>query len=495
MARGEYFPFKTLPELEARVATLGLADVLGFDPPAGGNGHGVGWTVLSTKVQAGPFLLRNRFVCHPMEGWDGHPETGAPTEDVYRRWERMGESGCALVWGVEAFAVDFPWRANRNQVVMRRENLGLIADGLARMRAAHVRAFGKGSKLVIGAQLTCSGRYSFGRPEGTPLALVYHHPELDARLTAGPDTPLLTDGELEGIVGLYEPAAAVAREAGFDFIDLKACHRYWINETLAAKTRPGPYGGSFANRTKIIRMALAAIRRACGAEFPVGCRLSAYDGLPHAEDPATKRPGLKGLGRPSPFTTPYVWGFGVDEADPTKADLAEPLSLVGLLKAEGVRMFNISAASPYSNPHLSRPTESPPVDGYQPAHDPLIEVAQHFGYARAFKEAHPDVFVVGTGYSYLRQFKAAAAAFNLRQGRVDAVGLGRALLAYPDEASRLLKTGEAKKERGRVVCTGDSACTTGPRLGLRSGCIFDPHYVETMQEITKRLAALGLTKK
>jgi hypothetical protein len=46
-----------------------------------------------------------------------------------------------------------------------------------------------------------------------------------------------------------------------------------------------------------------------------------------------------------------------------------------------------------------------------------------------------------------------------------------------------------------VICTGDSACTTGPRLGLRSGCIYDPYYAGTNREINARLAALGLTRK
>jgi 2,4-dienoyl-CoA reductase-like NADH-dependent reductase (Old Yellow Enzyme family) len=192
---------------------------------------------------------------------------------------------------------------------------------------------------------------------------------------------------------------------------------------------------------------------------------------------------------------PYLWGWGVSEHNPLESDLAEPARLIALLKARGVTVFNISNGSPYSNPHLSRPTDSPPVDGYQPAWDPLKEVAQHFRLTRAIKGAHPDVTVVGTGYSYLRQFKAHAAEFNIGAGRADFAGLGRAILSYPDEAKQVIETGEAKPGRGNIVCTGDSACTTGPRLGLKSGCIYDPYYVGINQEITKRLTAMGLTKK
>lgn len=491
MAHGEYFVFKTLEEMAERAAALGLAGEIGFVRDVG---PAVPDRAISSPVPFGPFRLANRFAALPMEGWDGDPVTGAPTEDVLRRWERMGESGAALLWGLEAFAVDPSWRASARQLVMARENTGAFAAGLERARAAHARGE-EGGRIVIGAQLTCSGRYSRRAPGEPPPLVVYHHPELDRRMGVDGASPLATDLELEGVAEEYAAAARVAVEAGFDFIDVKACHRYWLNETLAARTRPGPYGGSFENRTKLLLMIVDGIRREAGPGFPLGVRLSAFDGVPFEEDPATRRPGLKGYGRPSPYATPYLWGFGVSEQDPGSPDLAEPVRLVGVLKERGVKMFNITAGSPYSNPHLSRPTESPPVDGYQPHRDPLCEVAVHFGVTARIKESHPDVSVVGTGYSYLRRFKAHAAEYNLRSGRVDVVGLGRALLSYPDEIGCLIRSGEAKPGRGRVICTGDSACTTGPRLGLRSGCVYDPYYAENNREIRSRLAALGLTKK
>jgi 2,4-dienoyl-CoA reductase-like NADH-dependent reductase (Old Yellow Enzyme family) len=489
--RNEYFNFKTLTDIRQRVESLGLSDAIGFDEhvtPASGSR-------LSQPVQFGPFKLNNPIACHPMEGWDGDPLTGAPTEDVFRRWQRMGEGGFGLIWGIEALAVDMEYRANSHQVVLTGKTAAGVEEGLRRMRQSHAAAFGPSSKLVVGAQLTCSGRYSYGRPEGSPLLLVYHHPELDRRLKADESTPLMSDMKMEDVVGQYAKAARLAKSVGFDFIDIKACHRYWLNETLAAKTRPGQYGGSFENRTKIFLMIVDAVRREVGPDFPLGSRLNAYDGIPFEEDTDTRTPGLKGKGRPSAYTTPYRWSWGAHESEPLETDHTEPLRLIGLLKEKGLRMINLSAASPYSNPHLSRPTETPPVDGYQPFHDPLHEVAMHFRFARAFKQAHPDVFFVGTGYSYLRQFKAQAMEHNLRSGSVDLVGLGRAVLAYHDEARNLAEKGEAKPSKGRIVCTGDSACTTGPRMGLKSGCIFDPYYKDVNAEIARKLSEMGLGKK
>ncbi|GAG51696.1 unnamed protein product, partial [marine sediment metagenome] len=200
MARSEYFHFKTVSEIRSRVAELGLGDAIGFADEVGLD---VPHRKLSSPVTAGPFELPNRFATHPMEGWDGDPATGAPTEDVLRRWDRMGESGAGLIWGVEALAVDYEYRANPNQLVIVERNTGPLARGLERMRAAHARSFGGGRALVVGAQLTCSGRYSFRAPGGPGPLLVHRHPGLDPRVGVDETVPLATDMKLEGIVGRY----------------------------------------------------------------------------------------------------------------------------------------------------------------------------------------------------------------------------------------------------------------------------------------------------
>ena len=492
MARNEYFRYGNLGEIRARVADLGLAGDIGFVDdvrPASGE------QFFASPVKFGPFNLSNRLVAHPMEGWDCDANTGALTEDALRRWRRMAESGAGLLWGMEAMAVGFDFRANTRQLVISRENLGSLAGGLKAVRESHVASPLSGSPPIIGAQITCSGRYSLGRPKGSPLLLTYHHPELDKRVGGGPDTPLMTDSQMEDMAGLYAESARVAKEAGFDFIDIKACHRYWLNEALAAKTRPGRFGGSFENRTRILFMILDAVRRVVGPDFPVGIRLNMYDGVPFEEDPETRRPGLKGRGRPSPYSTPYLWGWGVDENDPLKPDLTEPLMLAGMLEERGVRMINTSVGSPYSNPHMQRPTDTPPVDGYQPFRDPLVDVAIHLALTRELKRGCPGASVVGTGFTYFRNFKANAMEFCLREKWMDAVGVGRALLSYPDELRLLLEKGEAPAGKGRMVCTGDSSCTTGPRLGLKSGCVFDPYYSDVIREIRRRLAEMGLGGK
>ena len=178
-------------------------------------------------------------------------------------------------------------------------------------------------------------------------------------------------------------AARLAAKIGVDFIDLKQCHRYLLSELLAAKNRPGPYGGSLENRTRLIRQVIGRIRD----ESPgllLATRFNAYDGIPYR----AAQPGA--IGEPCPHHVPLVTAFGTDANDHLREDLAEPIQLVRWLCDWGVRLINVTAGNPYSNPHVVRPADSPPVDGYDAPEHPLLGVLRHFRLARAIQAAVPE---------------------------------------------------------------------------------------------------------
>src|SRR5258707_13108811 len=114
---------------------------------------------LAQPLRRGDISLGNRFAIHPMEGWDGSTE-GRPTELTFRRWRRFGASGAKLIWGGEAVAVCHEGRANPNQLLAALHT----RRGLAQLRAAvideHRATTGSAKNLLIGLQLTHSGRYS-----------------------------------------------------------------------------------------------------------------------------------------------------------------------------------------------------------------------------------------------------------------------------------------------------------------------------------------------
>ena len=434
----------------------------------------------------------NRIVIHPMEGWDG-TATGGVSDEMRRRWRRFGESGAKMICGAEAMAVRPEGRANPNQLIITEENQAGIAELLGILKGAHAERHGTTDDLVIGFQLTHSGR--FCRPHDKARwesRVAFRHPILDRKFNVTSDEQVLTDAEVKELIGDYVRAARVAREAGADFVDLKHCHGYLLHEFLGAHLRPGKYGGSFENRTRILREIIAGIR-ADGNPIDFGVRLSLFDKVPHRPDPARAQPGKLGPGIPEDFSAclPYRYGFGVNQNDPTEIDLSETHAFVTLCGELGIKVLNTSAGSPYYTPHLQRPAAFPPSDGYQPAYDPLIDVARLIQAARQVKARAPQgLYVIGSGYTYLQEFLAPVATAVVRQGWADAIGLGRAVLSYP---SMLTDAIAGKPIEKKFICRTFSDCTTAPRNGLISGCYpLDKFYTQRpeaaqLKEIKKRL--------
>jgi NADPH2 dehydrogenase len=298
---------------------------------------------------------------------------------------------------------------------------------------------------------------------------------LDRRLNLSPDYPLLTDTEIEEIIGQFHRAACMANELGFDFVDIKHCHGYLGHEFLSAHTREGKYGGSFENRTRFFREVVQGTR-AIAPGLQIGVRLSAFDAIPYRPDPARSTPGKPGPGIPEEHKhlIPYRWGFGVDQDDPTKPDLTETMGFFSLMEELGIRLVNVTAGSPYYCPHIQRPAFYPPSDGYQPPEDPLAGVARQLEATRQLKQRFPKLVIVGTAYSYLQDFLPNVAQAAVRLGWVDSIGLGRMVLSYPEMLSDVV---ESRTFQHKLVCRTFSDCTTAPRNGLPSGCYpLDTYY-------------------
>lgn len=446
---------------------------------------------LAQPLQINGLTIGNRFAIHPMEGWDG-TLCGQPTERTLRRWRNFGASGAKLIWGGEAVAVRQDGRANPNQLLLNdhtRASIGRLRDALIE---EHISTTGSARDLVIGLQLTHSGRFSKPTDNRKPEPrILYRHPILDRRLGITPDHPLLSDGDVREIIDTFHNAARAASDLGFDFVDIKHCHGYLGHEFLSAHTRAGDYGGSFENRTRFLREVVEGIRT-LAPRLEIGVRLSAFDTVPFRPDPAQSGSGQIGPGIPESYDEliPYRWGFGMNPACPLKPDLTEPISFLSLLRDLGIRLVNLSAGSPYYNPHLQRPALYPPSDGYQPPADPLLEVAKHLNETHSLKEQFPDLILVGTGYTYLQEFVPHVAQAVVREGWVDSVGLGRMVLAYPQLPWDVL---QGKSLQHKSVCRTFSDCTTAPRNGLPSGCYpLDPYYKTSecggeLKQIKRRL--------
>jgi 2,4-dienoyl-CoA reductase-like NADH-dependent reductase (Old Yellow Enzyme family) len=430
---------------------------------------------LRQPVAPGRLTIPNRIAVQPMEGWDGTAD-GNPTEHTIRRWRHFGRSGAGLIWGGEAVAVSHAGRANPNQLVIAEHTRQGLAQLRTTLLAEHKNVVGSSGAPVVGLQLTHSGRYC--RPnlqQRSEPRILYHHPILDQRLSLTADYPVLSDAEIRQIIEDFHRGAAEAAQLGFDFVDIKHCHGYLAHEFLSAHTRPGAYGGSFENRTRFLREVVQGVRSAApGLEIAV--RLSAFDTVPFHPDPDHRLEGKPGCGVPEmrDGLIPYRWGFGVNQDRPTEMDLGETLRFVSLLEELGVRLVNLTAGSPYYNPHVQRPALYPPSDGYQPPEDPLAGVARQMEATRRVKQRFPNLVFVGSAYSYLQEFLPQVGQAAIREGWTDLVGLGRMVLSYPEI---LWDATEGRQLQRKRICRSFSDCTTAPRNGLPSGCYpLDDYY-------------------
>jgi len=159
-----------------------------------------------------------------------------------------------------------------------------------------------------------------------------------------------------------------------------------------------------------------------------------------------------------------------------------------------VDMVNLSAGSPYYNPHIQRPAYFPPSDGYTPPEDPIVGCVRQIQIVRDLKGRVTGLPIVGTAYSYFQEYLPHIAQAVVRDGWADSVGLGRMVLSYPDMPADCQEYGELKKPK--LICRTFSDCTTAPRNGIISGCFpLDPYYKDAAEAAKLKEAKASLRER
>jgi NADPH-dependent glutamate synthase beta subunit-like oxidoreductase/2,4-dienoyl-CoA reductase-like NADH-dependent reductase (Old Yellow Enzyme family) len=393
-----------------------------------------------------------------MEGCDGDSE-GRPGTLTFRRYKRFAAGGAGIIWS-EAIAVIGEGRANLRQLCFNENSKEAFKDLVKQARAAAHQRWGKNHNPIIVAQLTHSGRYS--KPKGIPEPIIPQHdpyrdvmapqypPDVNAKKNLAADWPVVTDEYLDRLQERFVAAAEIAFEAGFDAVDIKACHGYLINEILACFSRGGKYGGSFENRTRILLEIIDKIRSRLGKDKLITTRFPMYDAIP------------------------YPYGWAVDKDDYTKPDFTEPKKLLKLLQDRGVKFINTTVGNPYYSPHTGRPFNEPILGAYESPQHPLIGLARILDITAEIQKAAPDLIVVGTGYSWLRSLLPYVGAANKKNGMVTVVGAGRMSFAYPDFPYDIIKKGRMDPDK---CCIGCSGCTQIMRDGGMAGCVIRDNKV------------------
>ena len=408
-------------------------------------------SALSKSLRVGRKEIPNRLACQAMEGCDG-TASGSPDVLTQRRYDRFAKGGAGLIW-FEATAVMEEGRANPRQLWIHRENLDDFKRQVQSIKETGLKA--NGYEPIVVMQATHSGRYS--KPHGVPAPMIAYNNPIFEKDQPLPASCIVTDDYLDRVSEALVEGAALAREAGFDGVDIKCCHRYLNSELLSAYQRPGRYGGSLENRTRLLRQSIAGAIERCGGDFLVSSRLNVYDGFEH----------------------PY--GFGVKADGSLDFDPTEPIWLLCQLSQAGVELLNITMGNPYFNPHVNRPFA---MGGYEAQEHPLEGVARMLHGTAQLKKAVPEMKLLCSAVSYLGVAAPHVTAAFVEIGGFDMAGFGRTVFAYPDFAADILSKGCMDKNKICICC---SKCTQIMRAGGTPGCVIRDReiYAPLYQQFAK----------
>jgi len=218
---------------------------------------------LFSEITIKNLTLKNRITMAPLYlGYAG--EGGTVSDMLLEHYRLMAGSGAAMVV-VENATVDHPAGSGSNRTL--RVDTDDNLDGLQQLSAAI-----KQEGALACLQINHAGRFAHAAQE--PLAP-------SAVETFGRMPKALENEEIDRIVGKYAGAAARAKSAGFDMVELHGGTGYLLAQFLSPRTnkRTDEYGGTLANRQRFALEVLAQVKAAVDA-FPVGYRFLSDEWLP-----------------------------------------------------------------------------------------------------------------------------------------------------------------------------------------------------------------------
>ena len=437
----EKFHYKSLEEVQRKASELGITLPFAAD----------------TKILAEPLKVRNitfpnRLGIAPMEGADSTPE-GAPSDYTVRRYVNEAIGGSSVIW-FEAISIVEEGRSSKTQLLLNRDTLEEFKKMTAAVKEAGMKANGFAPYLIM--QANHSGRYS--NPDNTPAPMIaYRHPILE-QYRAADDSCIVSDDYLKRLEEKFGEAAVLAKEAGFDAIDIKSCHGYLLAELASAYERPGLYGGSFENRFRLLKNGIRAAKVVEDENFMVTARIGIYDGYP------------------------YPYGFGVSPESGEKPDYTEPIRLVRELHDElGMDMVDLTMGNPYATTHVTRPFD---FGKYAPEEHPFVGLHRMIYGIGEVKKAVPEMTIWASAPTYLRAYADLFTAGAVEEGLCDGMLFGRMAFADPDFANEIVRNGRIDPNR---VCLTCGKCGDLIRAHKPTGCVirdsktFMPFYKEFLE--------------
>jgi len=347
--------------------------------------------------------LKNRIIKAPQHTGLANPD-GSITERLLRYYKEVALGGPAMIVVEYAYVDNLAAKASPSQLGISRidhiTGLSLLVDTIkANGAAAAIQISHAGRQRFILEQPKAASDVPW--PEITELGCPIPEP--------------MTIAEIKDAVKAFGQAAARAQMAGFDMVEIHACHGYLISNFLSpySNKRTDYYGGPFENRIRILLEIIQEIKAQVGPRYPICCRLSGSDYEPD--------------------------GYGIDET----------IALAKRLQALGVAAIHMSGGIHHTTIHEVSPM------GMSLAHNVWAAEA-------AKKELAIPVIASGSITS------PALAESILVEGKGDFIGLGRPLWADP-EWPRKAREGRPEDIRPCIRCN-DGCLARGDHIANTVRC-------------------------
>ena len=437
----ERFHYKTLEEVISKCRELGVDLPFASDTSS-----------LAKTLDFKGFHIPNRLGIAPMEGADSTPD-GKPGPYTERRYVNEAIGGSGIIW-YEAISLVEEGRSSQTQLLINRENLDSFKRMNEKVKEAGLKANGYEPLLIM--QSNHSGRYS--NPGNKPSPLIAQRNSFLESFRKADDSCIVSDDYLKKTEEIFGESALLAKEAGFDGVDIKCCHGYLFQEVAAAYDRKGEYGGSYENRTRLLKNSIRAAKAYEDKDFFVTARIGIYDGYPKESR-----------------------GWGQDEEG--RMDLSEPKRLLKELWDEfSLPLCNITMGNPYATTHVTRPFDA---GKYPPDEHPFEGLARMIYGVGEIKKTVKDMIIYGSAPTYLREYADLYCAGAVERGMADGFLFGRMAFADPDFANEIIKNGRIDPKR---VCLTCGKCGDLIRAHKPTGCVirdnatFMPFYKEWLEE-------------
>ncbi len=372
---------------------------------------------LASPFQIGKLRIKNRFCMAPIGGGQHHLPGGGLKDETIQYLAERAKGGFGLIF-TGALAADCtvdPYTGIGPAILQNPDAFKMTATEL------NERANAYGTKVF--AQITMGLGRNYPDLPAPSSVHVFRHP--------GEVSPELTRDQIKSKIESVVKSAKIAKDSGFSGVEVHSIHWGYLLDQFALSMmnhRTDEYGGSLENRLRAAKEILEGIKQECGSDFPVSMRL-----------------GLKTFVKD--FETAAL--TGEEEKGRT---LEEGIEIAKLLERYGYDCLSVDTGIYDSFYYACPPMYMP--KGY------LVEMA-----AKAKEAVNIPILAGG------RMNDPDIAEAAIRDGKIDAVVMGRAALADPDYPNKVL-TGHTEKIRPCIAC--NQGCITRLQQGKQPTCAVNP---------------------